>query len=82
MCDSMSMSWRCFVLICVVNIHFPNHQVEYKKDYEKKKDKYTTVVDTPEHLRTTKVNKQISDVSVVTPFQAHLLPWILTFEVW
>ncbi|XP_074450162.1 nebulin isoform X12 [Larus michahellis] len=37
-------------------------QVEYKKDYEKKKDKYTTVVDTPEHLRTTKVNKQISDI--------------------
>ncbi|GAB0191287.1 nebulin [Grus japonensis] len=37
-------------------------QVEYKKDYEKKKDKYTTVVDTPEHLRTTKVNKLISDI--------------------
>ncbi|XP_051479407.1 nebulin isoform X8 [Apus apus] len=37
-------------------------QVQYKKDYEKKKDKYTTVVDTPEHLRTTKVNKQISDI--------------------
>ncbi|KAM6307451.1 nebulin [Aegotheles albertisi] len=37
-------------------------QVAYKKDYEKKKDKYTTVVDTPEHLRTTKVNKQISDI--------------------
>lgn len=40
------------------------------------------VVDTPEHLRTTKVNKQISDVSVVSPFQAYLLLWILTFEVW
>uniref|UniRef100_A0A663EWX6 Nebulin n=1 Tax=Aquila chrysaetos chrysaetos TaxID=223781 RepID=A0A663EWX6_AQUCH len=37
-------------------------RVEYKKDYEKKKDKYTMVVDTPEHLRTTKVNKQISDI--------------------
>uniref|UniRef100_A0A669PLP5 Nebulin n=1 Tax=Phasianus colchicus TaxID=9054 RepID=A0A669PLP5_PHACC len=37
-------------------------QVEYKKDYEKKKDKYTTVVDTPENLRTAKVNKQISDI--------------------
>ncbi|XP_009317276.1 PREDICTED: nebulin isoform X34 [Pygoscelis adeliae] len=37
-------------------------QVQYKKDYEKKKDKYTMVVDTPEHLRTTKVNKQISDI--------------------
>ncbi|XP_065696598.1 nebulin isoform X7 [Patagioenas fasciata] len=37
-------------------------QVQYKKDYEKKKDKYTTVVDTPEYLRTTKVNKQISDI--------------------
>ncbi|XP_068263711.1 nebulin isoform X10 [Nyctibius grandis] len=37
-------------------------QVAYKKDYEKKKDKYTMVVDTPEHLRTTKVNKQISDI--------------------
>uniref|UniRef100_A0A672V067 Nebulin n=1 Tax=Strigops habroptila TaxID=2489341 RepID=A0A672V067_STRHB len=38
------------------------HRVAYKKDYEKKKDKYTMVVDTPEHLRTTKVNKQISDI--------------------
>ncbi|XP_064926235.1 nebulin isoform X15 [Columba livia] len=37
-------------------------QVQYKKDYEKQKDKYTTVVDTPEYLRTTKVNKQISDI--------------------
>ncbi|XP_040533027.1 nebulin isoform X12 [Gallus gallus] len=37
-------------------------QVEYKKDYEKKKDKYTTVVDTPENIRTAKVNKQISDI--------------------
>uniref|UniRef100_A0A8C8E913 Nebulin n=1 Tax=Otus sunia TaxID=257818 RepID=A0A8C8E913_9STRI len=37
-------------------------QIEYKKEYEKKKDKFTTVVDTPEHLRTTKVNKQISDI--------------------
>uniref|UniRef100_A0A8C6JTW2 Uncharacterized protein n=1 Tax=Melopsittacus undulatus TaxID=13146 RepID=A0A8C6JTW2_MELUD len=38
------------------------YEVQYKKDYEKKKDKYTMVVDTPEHLRTTKVNKQISDI--------------------
>ncbi|KFP49524.1 LIM zinc-binding domain-containing Nebulette, partial [Cathartes aura] len=44
-------------------------QVEYKKDYEKKKDKYTTVVDTPEHLRTTKVNKQISDVKYHEDFE-------------
>ncbi|XP_019377962.1 PREDICTED: nebulin isoform X4 [Gavialis gangeticus] len=35
---------------------------KYKKEYEKLKDKYTTIVDTPEHLRNTKVNKQISDI--------------------
>ncbi|KYO18011.1 nebulin-related-anchoring protein isoform B [Alligator mississippiensis] len=35
---------------------------KYRKEYEKLKDKYTTIVDTPEHLRNTKVNKQISDI--------------------
>ncbi|XP_019409157.1 PREDICTED: nebulin [Crocodylus porosus] len=35
---------------------------KYKREYEKLKDKYTTIVDTPEHLRNTKVNKQISDI--------------------
>lgn len=54
--------------------------MEYKKDYEKKKDKYTTVVDTPENLRTAKVNKQISDVSVVSPLQLLLPSQILPFE--
>lgn len=38
-------------------------QYKYKRLYEKQKDKFTSVVDTPEHLRTTKVNKLISDVS-------------------
>ncbi|XP_077176167.1 nebulin isoform X9 [Paroedura picta] len=37
-------------------------QYKYKQLYEKQKDKFTSVVDTPEHLRTTKVNKQISDI--------------------
>ncbi|XP_078002293.1 LOW QUALITY PROTEIN: nebulin [Phascolarctos cinereus] len=37
-------------------------QIRYKENYEKTKDKFTSVVDTPEHLRTTKVNKQISDI--------------------
>lgn len=64
----------------MVNVFSFNHQVQYKKDYEKKKDKYTTVVDTPEHLRTTKVNKQISDVSVVGHHQAYFLLWIMTFK--
>lgn len=44
---------------------FSHHQFKYRKEYEKLKDKYTTIVDTPEHLRNTKVNKQISDVSMV-----------------
>ncbi|XP_074192330.1 nebulin isoform X17 [Rhinolophus sinicus] len=37
-------------------------QIQYRKKYEKSKDKFTSIVDTPEHLRTTKVNKQISDI--------------------
>ncbi|XP_059560462.1 nebulin isoform X17 [Myotis daubentonii] len=37
-------------------------QIKYRKKYEKSKDKFTSIVDTPEHLRTTKVNKQISDI--------------------
>uniref|UniRef100_A0A670IF93 Nebulin n=1 Tax=Podarcis muralis TaxID=64176 RepID=A0A670IF93_PODMU len=37
-------------------------QYKYKQLYEKQKDKFTSIVDTPEHLRTTKVNKQISDI--------------------
>ncbi|XP_061294092.1 nebulin isoform X15 [Bos javanicus] len=37
-------------------------QIKYRKNYEKTKDKFTSIVDTPEHLRTTKVNKQISDI--------------------
>ncbi|KAM8791388.1 nebulin isoform 28-T28 [Rhynchonycteris naso] len=37
-------------------------QIKYRTNYEKTKDKFTSVVDTPEHLRTTKVNKQISDI--------------------
>lgn len=41
-------------------------QYKYKRLYEKQKDKFTSVVDTPEHLRTTKVNKLISDVSAET----------------
>ncbi|XP_054827290.1 nebulin isoform X9 [Eublepharis macularius] len=37
-------------------------QYKYKQLYEKQKDKFTSIVDTPEHLRTAKVNKQISDI--------------------
>ncbi|XP_030309704.1 nebulin [Calypte anna] len=52
---------RLDMLTALYNTHLRS-QIEYKKDYEKKKGKYTTVVDTPEYLRTTKVNKQISDI--------------------
>ncbi|CAN2389051.1 Nebulin-like [Pristimantis euphronides] len=37
-------------------------QWKYKALYEKAKDKYTTVVDTPEHNRAQKAGKQISDI--------------------
>ncbi|XP_041119153.1 nebulin-like isoform X33 [Polyodon spathula] len=37
-------------------------QWKYRAEYEKEKDKYTSVLDTPEHARTQKVNKQISDI--------------------
>ncbi|KAM9380178.1 nebulin isoform 3-T4 [Phaethornis superciliosus] len=52
---------RVDMLTALYNTHLRS-QIEYKKDYEKKKGKYTTVLDTPEYLRTTKVNKQISDI--------------------
>uniref|UniRef100_A0A8C6YGE8 Nebulin n=1 Tax=Naja naja TaxID=35670 RepID=A0A8C6YGE8_NAJNA len=44
-------------------------QYKYKRLYEKQKDKFTSVVDTPEHLRTTKVNKLISDILYKLEFQ-------------
>ncbi|XP_056649839.1 nebulin isoform X29 [Monodelphis domestica] len=49
------------MLTALYNTHMWS-QIKYKKKYEKTKDKFTSVVDTPEHLRTTKVNKQISDI--------------------
>ncbi|XP_013910168.1 PREDICTED: nebulin [Thamnophis sirtalis] len=44
-------------------------QYKYKRLYEKQKDKFTSIVDTPEHLRTTKVNKLISDILYKLEFQ-------------
>uniref|UniRef100_A0A4X1SVA2 SH3 domain-containing protein n=1 Tax=Sus scrofa TaxID=9823 RepID=A0A4X1SVA2_PIG len=49
------------MLTALYNTHMWS-QIKYRKNYEKTKDKFTSVVDTPEHLRTTKVNKQISDI--------------------
>ncbi|XP_006974307.2 nebulin isoform X2 [Peromyscus maniculatus bairdii] len=49
------------MLTALYNTHMWS-QIKYRKKYEKSKDKFTSVVDTPEHLRTTKVNKQISDI--------------------
>ncbi|XP_067843251.1 nebulin isoform X14 [Heptranchias perlo] len=37
-------------------------QWNYKKDYEKVKDKYTSILETPENIRTKKVTKLISDI--------------------
>ncbi|XP_069838800.1 nebulin isoform X3 [Dendropsophus ebraccatus] len=37
-------------------------QWKYKELYEKQKDKYTPVIDTPEHNRAQKAGKQISDI--------------------
>ncbi|XP_077009926.1 nebulin isoform X9 [Tamandua tetradactyla] len=49
------------MLTALYNTHMWS-QIKYRKKYEKTKDKFTSIVDTPEHLRTTKVNKQISDI--------------------
>ncbi|KAM4870056.1 nebulin isoform X18 [Urocitellus parryii] len=49
------------MLTALYNSHMWS-QIKYRKNYEKTKDKFTSIVDTPEHLRTTKVNKQISDI--------------------
>ncbi|CAK7305581.1 NEB [Vulpes lagopus] len=49
------------LLTALYNTHMWS-QIKYRKNYEKSKDKFTSIVDTPEHLRTTKVNKQISDI--------------------
>uniref|UniRef100_A0A6I8NB76 Nebulin n=1 Tax=Ornithorhynchus anatinus TaxID=9258 RepID=A0A6I8NB76_ORNAN len=49
------------MLTALYNTHMES-QIKYRKKYEKSKDKFTSVVDTPEHLRTTKVNKEISDI--------------------
>ncbi|XP_031507109.1 nebulin isoform X29 [Papio anubis] len=49
------------MLTALYNSHMWS-QIKYRKNYEKSKDKFTSIVDTPEHLRTTKVNKQISDI--------------------
>ncbi|XP_034863942.1 nebulin isoform X17 [Mirounga leonina] len=49
------------MLTALYNTHMWS-QIKYRKNYEKSKDKFTSIVDTPEHLRTTKVNKQISDI--------------------
>ncbi|MGH0162934.1 UNVERIFIED_CONTAM: hypothetical protein FKN15_044047 [Acipenser sinensis] len=37
-------------------------QWKYRAEYEKVKDKFTSVLDTPEHARTQKVSKQLSDI--------------------
>uniref|UniRef100_A0A452HSE9 SH3 domain-containing protein n=1 Tax=Gopherus agassizii TaxID=38772 RepID=A0A452HSE9_9SAUR len=51
----------------------PNSALRYgyeyfraESDYEMQKDKFTSIVDTPEHLRTAKVNKQISEVILLS----------------
>ncbi|XP_052492076.1 nebulin isoform X15 [Budorcas taxicolor] len=49
------------MLTALYNTHMWS-QIKYRKNYENTKDKFTSIVDTPEHLRTTKVNKQISDI--------------------
>ncbi|XP_050825074.1 nebulin isoform X42 [Gopherus flavomarginatus] len=44
-------------------------QFKYKRQYEMQKDKFTSIVDTPEHLRTAKVNKQISEIIYKMEFE-------------
>lgn len=83
---SRKLDSQKLLILLQVNLFFSSTlQIKYRKNYEKSKDKFTSIVDTPEHLRTTKVNKQISDVSTrntewILKVREHLQIWTEIFD--
>lgn len=66
------------MLLLVLMASLCAHQWKYKEKYEREKDKYTPVLDTPER-EVHKRSKLISDVGLPPwPLDMHCTVWITT----